>query len=436
MMKKGIIATAIFSFVASLSAQSSTDTVVMGAGYADQVFLNLQDGSKHSSTIANWHIAHTTLAMDNAIRLNHAAGVFAYIYPKGDNAAYNSFDTTGWSSWHKPYNDMKDETKGALNQQTNPNNQWDFSWGVYDASSHEVVGDSLYLITVGMGAEMKLYKFMPIKQDKMGNFIFEFGPLDDVAGEPDTIKSSMAEGGMFKYFNFTDDKQVSVEPANEKWHLNFNRYYDLVPNPQGGGLVMYPTTGVESFRGLEIAHVNGVDFSELINNPNDYINIANEDTSIASGHGFNVGLTRVGGDWKAFDGRGFSVVPQKNYIAKIETSTGYEYWGFHFLSFEGQSTGAMSLERAKLGELASVTHAELTTVGLFPNPASDMVRVSVNNGSLNTLNVFSTSGQKLISHKNLKTNRFQLPIESLTSGQYIIEAIHSNGISRNWIIKN
>jgi hypothetical protein len=173
-----------------------------------------------------------------------------------------------------------------------------------------------------------------------------------------------------------------------------------------------------------------------VSNPNDYISIANEDTSIASGHGFNTGLTRVGGDWKAFDGRGFSVVPQKNYIAKIETPTGYEYWGFHFLSFEGQSTGAMSLERAKLGELASVTNAKLTTVGLFPNPASDMVWVSVNNGSLKTVNVLSTSGQKVASHDNLQTNRFQLPIEKLTSGQYIIETIHSNGISRNWIIKN
>lgn len=435
-MKKGIIATAIFGLVASLGAQSSTDTVTMGTGYANQIFFNLQDGKQHNSSIANWHIAHTTLAMDNAIRLNHAAGVFAYIYPNGDNGAYNSFDTTGWSTWHMPYNDMKDETKGALNQQTDPNNQWDFSWGVYDASSHEVVGDSLYLITVGMGAEMKLYKFMPIKQDKMGNFIFEFGPLDDVAGEPDTIKTSMAYGGMFKYFNFTEDKQVSIEPQNESWHLNFNRYYDLVQNPRGPGMVMYPTTGAESFRGLEIAHVDGIDFSELVSNPNDYISIAKEDTSIASGHGFNTGLTRVGGDWKAFDGRGFSVVPQKNYIAKIETSTGFEYWGFHFLSFEGQSTGAMNLERAKLGELASVTNAKLTTVGLFPNPASDMVWVSVNNGSLETVNVLSTSGQKVASHDNLQTNRFQLPIETLTSGQYIIETIHSNGISRNWIIKN
>ena len=435
-MKKGIIATAIFGFLASLGAQTSTDTVTMGAGYANQVFFNLQDGKQHNSPIANWHIAHTTLAMDNAIRLNHAAGVFAYIYPKGDNGAYNSFDTTGWATWHMPYNDMKDETKGALNQQTDPNNQWDFSWGVYDASSHEVVGDSLYLVTVGMGAEMKLYKFMPIKQDKMGNFIFEFGPLDDVAGEPDTIKTSMAYGGMFKYFNLTKDMQVSIEPQNESWHLNFNRYYDLVPNPQGGGMVMYPTTGAESFRGLEIAHVDGIEFSELVSNPNDYISIANEDTSIASGHGFNIGLTRVGGDWKAFDGRGFSVVPQKNYIAKIETPTGFEYWGFHFLSFEGQSTGAMSLERAKLGELASVSNATLTTVGLFPNPASDMVWVSVNNGSLETVNVLNTAGQKILSHNDLRTNRFQLPIQSLRSGQYIIETIHSNGISRNWIIKN
>lgn len=417
-------------------AQTSTDTISMGAGYANQVFLNLQNGEKHASSIADWHIAHTTLAMDNSIRLNHAAGVFAYIYPKGDNADYNKMDTSGWMTWDKPYNDMKDETMGALNRQKDVSNQWDFSWGVYDASSHEVVGDSLYLITVGMGPEMKIYKFMPIKQDKMGNFIFEFGPLDDIAGEPDTIKSMAANGGMFKYFNLTMDKQMSIESNGGEWHLNFNRYYDLVPNPQGPGMVMYPTTGAESMRGLEIAQVKGVDFSEIVDNPSSFIDIASEDTSITAGHGFNTGLTRVGGDWKAFDGRGFAIVPQQNYIARIETATGFEYWGFHFLSFDGQSTGELSLERAKLGELASIYNPTLTTVGLFPNPSSDRVWVSVNNGVITDLNIYNTSGQMILNNSEVNSSKERLDIANLPQGQYIVETLHSNGVSRNWFIKN
>ena len=128
-MKHLFITASILLLAGNATSQRVTDTIDMEPGYAKQVFYQIQTGTKHASPMTQWHIAHTTLQMDNSIRLNHAAGVFAYLYPKGDNSAYNNFDTAGWMTWTKPYNSMKDETLGALNQQKDPNNQWDFSWG-------------------------------------------------------------------------------------------------------------------------------------------------------------------------------------------------------------------------------------------------------------------------------------------------------------------
>jgi hypothetical protein len=329
---------------------------------------------------------------------------------------------------------MTSESAGALNRQTDPNNQWDFSWGVYDPSSHLVVGDSLYLITVGTGANMQLYKFMPIKQDKNGDFIFEFGPIDAQSGNRDTIKNSTADMGMFKYFNFNLDKQVNIESAEGDWHLNFNRYYDLVPAPGTGDLVMYPTNGVESKRGLEIAYAHGVDFSDIVANPQDYITVANADTSIQAGHGFKTGLTRVGSDWKFFDGRSFSIVPRKNYILKVN-GTVAEYWAVRFLAFEGQSTGRIILERAKLGELANNTKISTTEIGVFPNPASDQLYISINNQNLVQIRIYSMSGVLV---KQIPANGLSqsVNVSELQNGQYVIEAEHQAGTLRKLFIKN
>lgn len=433
-MKHILITASIFLFAGNVFSQKATDTIDMEPGYAKQVFYQIQTGAKHASPMTQWHIAHTTLQMDNSIRLNHAAGVFAFIYPNGDNSAYNSFDTTGWMNWDMPYNDMKDETLGALNQQKDPNNQWDFSWGVYDPTSHVVKGDSLYLIVVGSGANTQLYKFMPIMQDKNGDFIFEFGPIDATSGQPDTIKQSQANQGMFKYYNFNLDKQVSIETAGGDWHLNFSRYYDWVPAPGGGPLVMYPTNGVESKRGLKIAQVNGVEFDDIVSNPQAFIDIANSDTAIASGHGFNLGLTRIGGDWKFFNGSSFAIVPRKNYIVAVPNATGTEYWALRFLSFAGQSTGVITLEKSKLGELASVETPNTADVVVFPNPSNNRIWIKSNKQAIKAVRLMDLAGRTLHTQTSEDTV-IEINIENLPAGQYIVEATFSEGQSRNLIIK-
>lgn len=433
-MKNVIASALLFTSIFSLKSQSVIDTIDMEPGYAKQVFYQLRTGAKHSSALTQWHMAHTMVPMDNAIRLNHVAGVFAYQYPYGDNSSYDQFDTTGWQTWVKPHNQMKDEKLGALNQSKDMSNMWDFSWGVYDPSTHLIVGDSLYLFTVGNGVNMKFYKFMPIKQDKNGDLIFKYGPIDEIGGTVDTLKNSLADGGMFKYYNFSTDAQVSIEPSKGDWHLNFTRYFDLLPAPGTGVLTWYPTMGVESKRNVSIAHVNGVDFPTLMSNAASFIETALADTSIQAGHGFNMGLTRVGADWKFFNGTSFVVTPKTNFIAAVSSDIGTEYWGFRFITFEGQASGKITLEKVKLGELARMKTAQDLKMVVFPNPAQEQLFVSSNAQEILKVNIWGLNGQLLMSQV-AESKIVELSLNTLQAGQFIIEAVTANGSQRTLFLK-
>jgi hypothetical protein len=197
---------------------------------------------------------------------------------------------------------------------------------------------------------------------------------------------------------------------------------------------MYPVTGVESKRGLKIALVNGVTFDDIIAAPQAFIDIANADTSIAAGHGFKVGLTRVGSDWRFFNGSSFVVVPRKNYIAAITNATGTEYWALRFLTFSGQSTGRLTLERTKLGELASINSLDANTLSVFPNPASDLLWVRANSNTIQQITLYNLTGT-VVDRFTCNDNVVSIPIENLPQGQYIVEAQHSTGSQRSMFIK-
>ena len=420
MIKNTFSALFVSALFSSLGAQTViTDTVSMGAGYANSNYYNVVSGSEHTSPINKWHIAHTTSTRDNCIRLNHTAGVNVYLYPKGNNSAFDQMDTTGWRNWVKPMNDLHVHEKGALNQNLDPNNQWDFSWGVYDAASHQVKGDSLYLFTFAVGASTYFVKFMPIAQEPNGDFIFKYAPLGSPMSVTDTLKQSEANGGSYKYYDLQKMTQVDVEPAGGDWHLNFTRYY--VPTFTGTEYIPYLTMGVESKRGLNIAKLENVKWADLLADANTYIT----DTDTTGGKGFKNDLTRIGSDWKSFNGQSFEVVTDRAYLVEVPNATGADYWGIRFTGFGGTSNGNSILDRVKLGSQANIKKSVLANIIAFPVPASNQLNVIVPEYVKATSYVIrSFDGRILLNSTNSK-----IDISTLSSGQYILEVSHNLGKS-------
>ena len=68
MIKHTFSALLVSALFGSLGAQTViTDTVSMGAGYANSNYFNVVTGSKHTSPVNKWHMAHTSATRDNCI---------------------------------------------------------------------------------------------------------------------------------------------------------------------------------------------------------------------------------------------------------------------------------------------------------------------------------------------------------------------------------
>lgn len=435
MKTKSIFTAVALFFVGMVHAQKvTTDTVIMGAGYANQVFYSLQTGAKTANAMGSWHIAHTSNTRDNCIRANHAAGVNVYAYPNGDNSAYANFDTTGWRNWPTFMNDIHKHELGAFNQQVNKNNPWDFSWGVYDAGSHTVKGDSLYLITLSSGGKVVAFiKFMPIAQYPNGDFTFRYdyiGGTKDFA-VIDTIKQSAAKNGTYKYFHFTN-KQVTLEPTNGMWDLNFTRYYE--PTFNGTSYVPYLVVGVESRVGLKIAKIEMVTWDDLKNSPMTYHNQALDTTG---GEGYRVDLTRIGSKWKVFNGTGYDLVQDLNYLVESSDSNVY---GLQFTGFVGSSMGRIILNRSMLiSKIPGSTRNLLKNqVNIFPVPAQNQLYIRpIASTKVEGITLRSLDGRIVRTASNIcSENVAQLNLSDLSAGQFIIEVKTSNGVQSQIISKN
>ena len=430
----------IFGFAASLylaanpvNAQSLTsDTVVMGPSYANSVYYNVITGEKSSAAMNSWHMAHTTVTRDNCIRINHAAGIEVYAYPNGDNAQFATMDTTGWHSWKKFYNDVHVHEMGALNQQPNAGNMWDFSWGVYDPNTKEVTGDSLYLfVQLTGGKPSQFYKFMPIKQLVNGNLIFRLATLDGTQDITDTLVTADFPNKSYKYYNFLNG-EVNPEPNRDNWDLLFTRYYAPTPAP-GGGTVMYLSMGVESKRGTRVSKIlpgSWTDINDFLTANGGGLHLNYIDSAYrfpTSTVGFNKDLTRIGSDWKSFNNTTgqWTVNSQNMYLVEVNPRNGNdtEFVYLSFSEFGGSASGRIVLNRYVVPRIPGAVSksSKALNVSLFPNPANDFVVLQFGKNLGNaTVRLFSNTGAQVAQTQVSATENTgtQLPINHLTTGIY------------------
>lgn len=394
----------------SLSAQWVTDSVQMGPGYRNEVFYALGSGIQGTSPLADWELAHTQVKMDNAIRANHVAGVRVIPYPKGALDAWNSFDTTGWQQWRMVFNDLKKRELGAFNQQKGPG-MWDFSWGVYNTTTHEVVGDSLYLLILNAGSPNQLFrKFYPVKQDDKGNLQIRIAALDGSGDTTMNVLSTTAGNRQFKYLHLQKKDQPLREPATA-WDLVFTQYFAPTFDPMSGRTIPYPVMGVESNAGVMVAAIVGVDRNAI--SPADWKNQVADD------------LTAIGSNWKSFS-RTTNKFVCRDSLSYLIKANGGQYWLLYFSRFDGSASGKIMMHKQQTN-LASVrSFGDVLRLNVYPNPA-----VSGKNIILATdyaaahhalIQLTDASGRVLFSDQRMMVGLQQhaLPTAGLSAGTYFV----------------
>ena len=408
------------------------DTVSMGPGYANAVYFNLRTGEKSQSAISTWHMSHTTVSRDNCVRLNHLNGVDVYAYPKGNNKDFSKMDTAGWMSWKHLYNDIHTHELGALNQSINSKDPLDFSWGIYNTTTHEITGDSLYLFVVNTPMVGKTFlKFNPILQTATGDLIFRFASLDGSIDKTDTLKQASFTGKSYKYYNFFKGA-VQPEPIRENWDLLFTRYMAPTTPPGGGPMVMYPTMGVESKRGERVSKITTYTWDVIAANPAQ--SIAGIKMTGTPGE-LSKDLTKIGGDWKAYDGAAmtWTISTDWNYIMETIRTQGTTkdtaFWMLAFTGFSGSSKGESQLKRMELKTAAAaVSHAKQFSAKLFPNPSTDNVLIMANGISEKAIvQIIAVDGRLIHSNSNCEFSQgaVQFSVQDLPSGSYFV-AIQTN----------
>ncbi len=422
--------------ILEISAQTA-DTVTMSPGYTRQVFYKMGVGEAGSTLVSNWDIAHNSNTRDNALRLNHMNGLVAYLYPKGDNTAWSSFDTSGSYTWPGLYNSLDKMHVGAFNQSVDKSNMWDFGWGVYNSGSHTVQGDSIYLLLKrnGSGAITNAYKFMPIEQKTNGDFIFKIADVNGSNEYQDTLFQKDANSQHFKYFTLGTKARNVREPGKTDWDFTFTRYYAPAYNPGTQKFEMYPTMGVESNLTTKVAEVDGKSFSQY--SADDIHHLARTHYTSLSNN-----FTEIGSDWKTFNSTTNSFDVNSNKLFVMETRDAQNdsaYYVLWFTRFVGSASGEIEFNYKKLDNTISASHPSIGTVSVFPNPSSIgniIVTIQSTNTNALNLNLLNLEG-KVVASKVIESAIFSatsLNTTNLPAGVYILNINNGKTSSNQKVI--
>lgn len=384
----------LLSMITSAYSQTPVD-VITGENYTDEVYYSLDNDVLKTAPGNSWDIAFDASQMSVSVLANNGRGVMVYTWPKGAIGDWETVDTTGMA-WTPMYNSIEDWEYGAFNANTVPGNDFDYGWGTYNMVSHNITGDSIFIIKLANGDFKKFA--IDYKKAVQNVWSFKYASLDGTKQTTVTLDGNDYKGKSFIQFSISNNVVVEQEPA-ERWQLLFTRYYDYN--------IPYYVTGVLSNSGVKIQQVNGVSQTDF----EDY-----QDEM------FNDTISEIGSDWKSFSMASFTyeVDPEVVYFVQDTEAADNSIWKLYFTGFSGSATGTYSFVKKKLGTTGvnSISERNLT---VYPNPASQEINVIHDFSGATEITIYNISGQPVFksqSFENTGLNKNTVNIESLPTGLY------------------
>ncbi len=411
--------------VMSQKAGPVTDTVYMGTGYAKEIYYSMATGNKGAVDRKQWDIAFRASRLSASILTNDGAnnnpiglsGVELYTYPKSDSSGWAAVDTSGLFGWKKMVNSTSDWEVGAFDQ--NQLGHPDYGWGKYNTATHDVIGDSLYIIKLRDGSLRKL--FIRRKFSSLNMIEFRYANIDGTNDNTVTVDCNPYATKNFVGYSITTNQVVDFEPVvSSDWDILFTRY--MYTYPDG---VQYPVVGVLSNYETKV---------------NRFENVA-PDFRIFDLESMDSTRSPIGWEWKALDAN-FIFHVQDSLVHFIQDKGGNIH-RLVFKEFVGSSSGRIVLEKEMISATGiGETGKELFNAAIYPNPVSEVMNVVINpeNGSSAVISVLDMSGRTVFSRKyevQSKTlSTLQIPVIDFPAGAYVVQMqVGSNSISRKVIIK-
>lgn len=162
---------------------------------------------------------------------------------------------------------------------------------------------------------------------------------------------------------------------------------------------------------------------QLIQSQTSYFNFtsANNQVSTLSLNSFT-GNTSGSGSWKVYKGKDLSSWQKKSNLSQIQLGNN-DWLGLSF----GERRPFTPTEAANV--TLGVSQVNKKVLGVYPNPASDFIQVETSE-SLKEVNVYSVTGQKVMTSQAAKVN-----IQSLNKGVYLVEIKTTESSTIHKIVK-
>lgn len=184
------------------------DSLVMGADYANDIFYNLKKGEVTSVPRNNWDIAFKTNIRSSSIITNSATGVNLWEYPIEDTSKWNTLDTAGMKkTWKLLVN--SDTTWSFSAFEVNMKGHPDYGWGEYNSLTHDVNGNSIFVIQLRDGSYRKI---MITKREASSNtYHFKFANLDGSSAVTKSVNCAEYVKKNFIYYDLQTNKVIDRE---------------------------------------------------------------------------------------------------------------------------------------------------------------------------------------------------------------------------------
>jgi len=392
-----------------LQANTVSDTLTMGNGYENDLFYSMSDGLVSSVEREGWDIAFYSAGFSAGIIINDGAGVKLYTYPNGDTSNWNTVDSTGMTNWEPMVNSPEYWEDGAFNR--NALGHPDYGWGIYNSITHNVVGDSVFVIEIpGLGFK-KLWIVEKVSIENV--YHLRFANLDGSEEAEVEIDVKPFSSKIFAYYSFAKNEVIDREPS-ASWDILFTKYYDITYDNLGNA-VEYLVTGAT----LNLDR-KANKFYPVEENYDDW-----------SAKVFDSLKNSIGYNWKTFNMNEFQWVVEDSTAFFVKNEAG-DVFKLVFDFWEGIGSGVFALNKELISTSSIFTEDKKTSaVSLFPNPATEFVNiVSVTGFEPNTEFVLiDISGRIILSEQTeVAVPGIYVKTDFLKSGIYFLR-ISGNGIN-------
>jgi hypothetical protein len=402
-MKKTLLFASTLLISLGLLAQEQKD-VVTGAGYADDVYYSLENGTITTVQRDNWDIGFVTQVMSVSVLANNGSGVELYTYPDGDIDDWATVDTAGMD-WTPMYNSIETWDMGAFNANTIPGDDFDYGWGRYNMTTHQITGDSIFIIKTLADSIMKVA--ITQKNPMTNIWEFKYAYLDGSNEHIVPLNAGTYIDNYFIHYSIDSTKFINREPVMEDWDLLFTKYYDYN--------IPYIVTGVLSNDDHILAQEvreSGMDQSTH----NSYVDTAFTDT-----------ISIIGSDWKTFDGGSFSYVLVDTVVYYLKTddgdsTTNSAYYKIYFTGFTGSSEGKYTFMQERLTFVSAEEHELQSLLQVYPNPVADRINVVFDLVGRSEIDIIDMTG-RLVRTTRYDASGFtnlSLDVSSLNPGVFFI----------------